>query len=573
MTERFLPSPCFRSVASSSWGYALLLLFFGAATLIPNLSGWDLWNPDEPRYAQVAREMIDSGNYLVPHLNAEVYPDKPPVFFWLIAACSRPFHEVTATAARLPSALAALAVIVLTYALGRRMFDRITGLFAGISLLTTVQFFWLARRANIDMTLTMLTTLALFLFYCGYTGATRHRWWFLLSYACMGLAVLTKGPVGLIIPLATIIVFLVSGGEARRLKEIHVGKGLAIAVGIVLLWLIPACWWGGQEYTHSLLFKQNLGRVVDSYSHKRPFYYYLINFPADFLPWTFFLPSAAAWFWRNRRKSAGPGVRFSLGWFLTTFIFFSVISGKRNLYLLPLYPAASLMMGHFWSQMFCQEKGGRPRSLPAPVSVPFLLFFGASLLAGAALTVLSLWKLYPSRYDLSGLNLMLLAGILLAGGLLGVIVVRRVPRLVFSYSLLVLLMVSMFIIGVTHLLPFMNKFKSARPFCETIQRTVGPLDALFIFRSDPETFNYFLDRVPIPVITEEAMLHETLRTSKNAYVIIQENFHRDAPAKVKQLAPVLAKADIGHRTYYLIGTPKGASADSSSSSLTPEENS
>ena len=146
-----------------------ILLFVSAIILFINIGGWDLWNPDEPRYAQVAREMMQTGSYLVPHINSEIYPDKPPLFFWLIALASRSFGDVTSASARIPSAIACLGVILLTYLLGRTLYNQTVGFLAGLILLTTAQFTWLALRANIDMTLTLWTTLALFLFYVGYT--------------------------------------------------------------------------------------------------------------------------------------------------------------------------------------------------------------------------------------------------------------------------------------------------------------------------------------------------------------------------------------------------------------------
>ena len=147
----------------------ILLLLVAAVILFINIGGWDLWNPDEPRYAEVAREMLKTGNYLVPHINARIYPDKPPLFFWLIALCSKPFGDVSAATARFPSAFAALGVIFLTFLLGLKLYNPTVGFFAGLILLATTQFFWLALRANIDVTLTLWTTLAIFLFYCGYT--------------------------------------------------------------------------------------------------------------------------------------------------------------------------------------------------------------------------------------------------------------------------------------------------------------------------------------------------------------------------------------------------------------------
>ncbi len=308
----------------------LLVVLAAAVILFINIGGWDLWNPDEPRYAEVAREMVKNGNYLVPHINGHIYPDKPPVFFWLIALCSMPLGDVSAAAARFPSALAALGVIFLTCLLGRKLYNPAVGIFAGLILLSTAQFFWLAVRANIDMTLTLWTTLAIFLLYCGYTRERGRHLCYLLAYFIMGLATITKGPVGIAIPLITMLLYCIAQKEYGQLKKLDLLPGLIIIAATAALWLVPACILGGNEYTQNILFKQTIGRTVDSYSHKQPFYYYLENFPADFNPWTIFIPSAVIFFWRRKKQGAQLDLAFPLAWFAGTFIFFLLFPGNET---------------------------------------------------------------------------------------------------------------------------------------------------------------------------------------------------------------------------------------------------
>ncbi|MCX8011575.1 MAG: glycosyltransferase family 39 protein, partial [Desulfobacterota bacterium] len=140
-------------------GNVLFLLVMASLVFFINLNGWDLWNPDEPRYAQVAKEMRETGEWILPHLNSEVYPEKPPLFFWLIAFFSFFTGEVNEISARLPSAISALGCILLTLFLGKKLFNLKVGFFSALALLTSVEFFWLGRRANIDMTLTLWITL------------------------------------------------------------------------------------------------------------------------------------------------------------------------------------------------------------------------------------------------------------------------------------------------------------------------------------------------------------------------------------------------------------------------------
>ena len=223
------------------------------------------------------------------------------------------------------------------------------------------------------MTLTLWTTLAIFLLYCGYTRERGKHVCYLLAYFFMGLATITKGPVGIAIPLVTMLLYCIAQNQYGQLKKLDFLPGLIIIAATAALSLVPACILGGNEYTQNILFKQTVGRAVDSYSDKQPIYYYLDNFPADFNPWTIFIPSAVIFFWRKKKQGETLNLTFPLVWFAGTFIFFSLVSGKRNLYLLPLYPAAAILMARFWSDVIEAAKE-QPAKL---ITIPFYLLFGA----------------------------------------------------------------------------------------------------------------------------------------------------------------------------------------------------
>ena len=531
----------------------ILLLLVAAVILFINIGGWDLWNPDEPRYAEVAREMLKTGNYLVPHINARIYPDKPPLFFWLIALCSKPFGDVSAATARFPSAFAALGVIFLTFLLGRKLYNPTVGFFAGLILLATTQFFWLALRANIDVTLTLWTTLAIFLFYCGYTREQGKNTCYLLAYLFMGLATITKGPVGFFIPVITMVLFLITQKQYQRLKEIKIVPGILIILTVAALWLVPACITGGNEYTQNILVKQTVGRAVDSYSHKQPFYYYLINFPADFNPWTIFIPSAIILFWRKKKQGGTLNLTFPLVWFAGTFIFFSLVSGKRNLYLLPLYPAAALLMARFWYDVIEAAKE-QPAKL---ITIPFYILFGAlalgSLGFGAVLALGDKTSLMSKfEIDLSNVPLYPMIILFLTGGVTGLVLLIKKARPVFSFALVAVIMLAGFLFSVVSFFPAINTFKSGKPFCERIAKIVKPADKLVTFRFHPESFNYFMKRSPIPVIDEYQDLKKLMLSPEKVYCLILAKYNEYAPEEDKKLFTVLDKSQIGHREYYLL---------------------
>ena len=181
----------------------LWLLGLGLLLIATGIGLRDPWPADEPRFALIARDMVATGNWLLPRVGGEVYADKPPLFFWLIALALQATHSLR-LAFLLPSLLSALGCLGLVYDLGRRLWNRETGLLAGLSLLLTVQFVWQARQAQIDATLCFWTTLSLY-------GLLRHlllgpQWrWHALGWAAAGLGVITKG-VGFL-PLLVLIPF------------------------------------------------------------------------------------------------------------------------------------------------------------------------------------------------------------------------------------------------------------------------------------------------------------------------------------------------------------------------------
>jgi len=359
--------------------------------MLGNLGGWDLYGNDDPRYAQIAREMLETGQYILPHLNAEIYPDKPPLFFWFIALASQPFEDVTACAARLPSALATLGGILLVYLFARKLYDPLTALLASLILFTARKSFSVGLSVHFDPLLAFWTTLALLLFYCGYEKQNGARKYFLLSYVSIGCALLTKGPAGFAIPLITIFLFLILKRDLSKIKKLELGKGLLIILGMLALWLTPACILGGAEYTQNILFKQTFGRTVNSFAHKAPFYYYLLKFPSDFLPWSVFIPAACIHFWRNRTRN--NNILFPAAWFAATFLVFSLVSGKRSLYLLPLYPAAALIMAKFFGDLLRMEAFDIPALQKRFIAIPSQMLFGGIAVAGVIIMLALLDKM------------------------------------------------------------------------------------------------------------------------------------------------------------------------------------
>lgn len=502
-----------------------------------NMNGWDLWNPDEPRYAEVAREMILLKNLAIPHLNGEIYTDKPPLFFWLIAVLMRIFGQGSATAARLPSAIFATATAIITYRFGRFLFNRRVGLLSALVLVTNGEFFWLARRANIDCTLTFFTTLAIVLFWVG-LGDRRRGLFFSASFLSMGIGFLAKLQVALIVPVLTLAcaLFLTNKFFVLKTRSLYISALFFLVPP--LCWLIPAYVYGGKEYLVSLFYEKTTAIFFTEISHARPFYYYLENFPVNFLPWFFFFVSAIFLSFRKEQRR-DERIILLLSWFFTGFIFFSLSKGKRELYLLPLYPSASLLVGYLFDNC---SKG---QCSPSFLRIPSLLLGIFLLLAALVLPFL-----LKARFELYfGRHLITLAAVSLLFFLFALSLLiwgrgERAFQIVTAFTSLGLMLC------VLLLFPSINPAKSAKAMSREILKTVGSEDKLAFFEIEGAQFNFYTGLINIRRLHTSEELIAYLKDDRQVFCIMEKKRLREVERGI-QFKPVLSSR-IGSKEYVLI---------------------
>lgn len=387
----------------SSLKIPLFLLISSAILFGANIWGYALWPADEPRFAEVAREMRLTGDYLVPRVNGEVYLEKPPLLFWVMSLFSFGTGGVNEFSGRLPSVLSGILVILLTYVLARDLYGPRAGLWAAVILMTCVRFWWQARTAQIDMLLTLMMTVALLALWRWHQ--TRKVSWLAVLYVSIGLGLLAKGPPALVFPLLCIGAFYWKRKEDRR--KLHWVLGTLFAIALVACWFIPARLAAADAAAVDVeagiagnLFRNTLGRFLLGVSKAQWPWYYLQSLPVDLFPWSLFLPWSLWWIWRNRK--ADDRMRFLLCWTVPAFIFFSISIGKRALYLLPLYPALAILLAiSIISLMESDHATWRRRTgyvwcgllfllALAPFALPFTEYSGhfRPELAGFALVVL-----------------------------------------------------------------------------------------------------------------------------------------------------------------------------------------
>ena len=333
---------------------------------------------DETRYLAVSWEMWQSGNYIVPTLNHEIYTHKPPLLFWTINAVWA-FTGVSDTAARLVAPLYGLVGILLTGLLARRLWPEDAGIGAR-SVMAMCGLVVFALSVGLTMFDAMLTTatVAGMLAIVAAARSGRRRWWVALG-AALALGVLSKGPVILVhlLPAALLLPLWADRDWPVTWRSALVGLGIALLTGLVLvgIWLVDAAIMGGPEYREAILWTQSAGRMTNSFAHARPWWFFLSVLPLLLFPWIF---APAIWRAGLRRGAwSEPGMKLALIWAGAAFLFFSLISGKQIHYLVPELAAVALVIGRLTRDL------GAFRLVWA--ALPLAVFAAVAIVAAAGL--------------------------------------------------------------------------------------------------------------------------------------------------------------------------------------------
>jgi len=320
----------------------LMLLALGCALMFfVNLGAAALFEPDEGRNAERAREILLLDNWAIPHENFLPALDKPIFFYWLVAISYKLFG-ISEWSARLPSALAALGCAIVLYRFVRAQRSVWESFASVLILATSLQFFIFARIVIFDMTLTLFTSIALFEFYRMATTQlqSERRWRALSMYAAMALATLVKGPIGIAIPSMVIFGYLLIARKWRLLGEIYLPLGALLFCAI----LVPVYVWAEFKhpgYLHYFLWEENILRFFTSHFQRgQPWYYFIVVIAAGFLPWSILIPSVVAAYWKQKFDEREL---FLVLWIVLPVIFFSLSSAKLPHYVLPVFPPLAIL--------------------------------------------------------------------------------------------------------------------------------------------------------------------------------------------------------------------------------------
>jgi 4-amino-4-deoxy-L-arabinose transferase-like glycosyltransferase len=458
-----------------AWG---LLLTLVAIALLRLSSATALIDPDEGRNAEVAREMSESGDFIVPHLNGLPYLDKPILLFNTVALSIRALGA-TELAARLPTLAFTFATIALVTAFGWRRFDRDTGLLAGLMIATSPLVLTYAGIVIFDALMMFWVSAAAIAFHYRLQG--QGLGWCLAGWIATGLAVLTKGPVGLLLPL------LIGVGEALvcrlPLRRLFHPAGIGVFVLLVLPWFL-AVTVRHPEFPHYAFIRETFERVAtDTMRRTAPFWYFLPILIGGAFPWSILLLTGAqrlTSFWRQRAGAARDEV-FLLLWLILPTLFFSISQSKRPGYILPVIPALALLGARI--------AAGSPGSLRAAtwVAAPVAAFLGGILLLAtdsvdARIEAPAISQALQSSAAMLGGGLLVSAALALTGR-------RSTGTAAAGLSLVPLLL----LLGSQPLVEAVGEQRSARALSRAIQNTVPAGARIIGINAFPPSLPYYLE--------------------------------------------------------------------------------
>ncbi len=333
---------CTASINQASHDLAVLAVVFG--TLIFQFLGrYPLMEPDEGRYSEIPREMLERGDFITPLLNYVKYFEKPPLLYWMNSLSFALFGQ-NEFAARLPCALCGLLVILFTYWMGRKLFDRRTGLYAAVIIGSSLGFASQTRITITDIPLTLFLTVSLgsFILAVRSDGREKSRYYY-LSYAAAAFAVLAKGLIGILFPGAIIFLFMLLRKRWSVLREMRLVTGLGLFLVIAAPWFILVSM-RNPEFARFFFIHEHFERFLTKvHGRYQPLWYFIPVLAGIMLPWAVFVPAALRDAWRKRQGDAGETLTYLATWAIFIFLFFSKSNSKLIPYILPVVPPLALI--------------------------------------------------------------------------------------------------------------------------------------------------------------------------------------------------------------------------------------
>ncbi|SFL38479.1 ArnT family glycosyltransferase [Pelosinus propionicus] len=364
-----------KRVGNGFWLVAIITIVI----VFLNLGGVPLLDPDEPVYAETPKEMFIFNEFLSPRIYGEYWYDKPPMYYWLVAASYKIFG-INEFSARFPSAVLAVACTLLVYQSGRRLFSERAGVAGALVLATSIEFFYLGKAAVTDITLLFFLSASLLAF-------IDKKYY--IAYLFAGFATLTKGPIGLLFPGGIIFFYLLVTRNWALLKSMKIFSGLLIYAAIAAPWYILMYNIHGSIFVDTFLGFHNITRFT---SPEHPegvlWYYYIPVLILGFFPWTGVMIQSI---WNSLTKSTFhfSTLLFLNIWALFIFVFFTISQTKLVSYILPMYPPLSMIVGWYIDRLWTSHGKFVFTSWTIGLSIVTILLIGLMIIGVKAVPILA----------------------------------------------------------------------------------------------------------------------------------------------------------------------------------------
>lgn len=470
-----------------------------------------VWNPNEAFYAEAPREMLERGDLLTPYFNYEPRFQKPPLMYWLVLAPYK-VMGITEAAPRIVSALCAMAGVVTTYLLALRILrGRRAALIAAALIAGALDYNTAARYGSPEMLVTVLTIAATTVFYMAYSSNApgKKRLLYALAYAFAGLATLSKGPIGLILPLLVMGAVIVIERRWAELGYIISPAGILIYLLVSLPWYIYMIQTHGEAFT-SVAFGENIGRFTSKKSGTSSIFFYFGSIPASFLPGSIFMLGAIAWIARNSR-AAWERLRFPIIWTLSVFVFFSLSKSKLPTYVYSLFTPLAIITAS-WLDDAIESKGAQRNRM-----LWLSALISATMLGGA----IWLERTLPGA-DSKGIVAIAGFSALLAYAIWGAI--RNNPQQCLASALGAT--VALYLVFTAVLLPRIETQRHYRELAKAIETADpgGKLD-LYVYGIYQENLTYYAKRRVIR--TSPPLLETLLNEGSPALILIDKSTYKN----------------------------------------------
>lgn len=476
-------------------GWVILLCLVCLIILFHGLGSTALFEPDEGRNAEKAREILLLSDWVTPHQDFLPTLDKPIFFYWLVALAFKIFGFAE-WSARLPSSLAAIGCLFLVYRFARRQWGAWEALWSCLALVTSIEFLILSRSVILDMTLTLFTTWALMSFYAAQQSIQskpKANFYWLSMYAAMGAATLVKGLLGVIVPGLVIFFYVALSRKWFLLRQMRVIPGAVVYIVIVAPWYL----WAEMRnpgYLWYFFWEEHLVRfLTPSFGRTKSWYYFFVVVGIGFLPWSVILPVPLRSLWKRQIHAVDY---FLALWAVVPFVFFSLSHSQLPHYILPIFPALALLTGRTLG-MEHNEAAGKLRWRYVivsifPVAFVGYLLVGAGWPAGLPVEIRSAVIRKGADIGLYAAILFLIFAVFAFGYMKHLWKDQGVPFLCISVSL------GLFLVLLTQIIAATSFHRASKSLAREVARVIGPQDRIVFYDTYVEGVPFYL-RINKPI--------------------------------------------------------------------------